>query len=62
MRRVKPRVKITAPQHPHHGEIGRLDFDDTIAHTGQIKLELENCRHGTEGCYVSKDEVKMVRE
>ena len=64
-----PRVQITDRKHPHFEEYGRL--------TGKIirpvwakpdgsgdmaEVKLEHCRHGTDGCFVSKGQAKQVRE
>jgi hypothetical protein len=60
------RVQIVDPEHPHFEEYGRF--------TGRIialrwsrgdqmaEVELESCRHGTEGCFVSPGQVRQVPE
>lgn len=62
------RVQIIDRQHPHFKEYGRF--------TGKIirpvwakdesgdmaEVQLENCRHGGDGCFVSKGQVKQAAE
>jgi hypothetical protein len=58
------RVQIVKRSHPHFEEYGRF--------TGKIikpiwggtmaEVKLENCRHGTDGCFVSPKDVKQVPE
>lgn len=60
-----PRVQIVNRKHPHFEEYGRFTgkvitmvFDDKT----MAEVKLEHCRHGTDGCYVSKGDVKQVAE
>lgn len=57
------RVQVVNRKHPHFEEYGRF--------TGKIvsllgkpmaEVKLEHCRHGTDGCFVSKGDVTAVRE
>lgn len=58
-----PRVKIVGREHPHRGEYGRFD-GSTINVLGKrmALVKLENCRHGTDGCYVSPGDIREVNE
>lgn len=60
-----PRVQIVNRKHPHFEEYGRftgkivtMKFDGN----DMAEVKLENCRHGTDGCFVSKGDVKQVAE
>lgn len=60
-----PRVQITNRKHPHFEEYGR--FTGKIIATifsgeSMAEVKLENCRHGTDGCFVSKGDVRQVAE
>jgi hypothetical protein len=57
-----PRVQIVNRKHPHFEEYGRLTgkiitmrFGDEMA-----EVRLENCRHGADGCFVSRGDVIQV--
>lgn len=58
---MKLRCEITAPDHPHAGcrgyivisDEGTLNVVDILGKAG-VRLELEDCRHGTEACYVTQ--------
>jgi hypothetical protein len=61
-----PRVQIVNREHPHFEEYGRF--------TGKIvnmkfcrrelmaEVKLENCCHGTDGCFVNAGDVRQVAE
>lgn len=64
-----PRVQVIDRAHPHFEEYGRF--------TGKIirpvwakgdgsgdmaEVKLEDCKHGTDGCFVSKGQVRQVAE
>jgi hypothetical protein len=61
-----PRVQIVNREHPHFEEYGRF--------TGKViqmkfsggkqmaEVKMENCRHGSEGCFVSVGDVRQVAE
>lgn len=54
------RVKIINRKHPHYGEYGIADrMENTLVGPGLV-INLENCPHGTVGCFVFKPE--EVRE
>jgi hypothetical protein len=57
------RVFICDRDHPHHGEVGEM--------TGKIvrlfgkpmaEVKLDHCKHGTDGCFVSKGQVMSEDE
>jgi len=59
----QPRVKVIGAKHPHRGEYGRW--------TGEVRtllgkplglVKLENCKHGTDACYVSPTDIRQVNE
>lgn len=58
------RVQIVNRDHPHFEEYGR--FTGKIirmkfgAQNEMAEVKLENCRHGTDGCFVSKGDVRQV--
>ena len=52
--------RITSRQHPHFDEVGYLVEHDVIAATQQIRLELDNCRHGMVACYVTRADIGEV--
>lgn len=61
-----PRVQIVNREHPHFEEYGRF-----TGHVVQMKfgtrermaeVKLENCRHGSDGCFVLPGEVRQVAE
>lgn len=60
------RVQIISRQHPHFEEYGRFTGKIITMKFGtredMAEVALENCRHGSDGCFVSKGEVKLVRE
>ncbi len=49
------RVRLIG-DHPHAGETGTVDrVERTLAGPG-LRVKLDNCPHGTEGCFVFKPE------
>jgi hypothetical protein len=60
------RVQIVNRNHPHFEEYGRFTGKIITMKLGSreqmAEVELENCRHGTDGCFVSKGDVKQVPE
>ena len=56
-------VRITDTQHPHYPEQGRLT-GDVISLFGKQMLEvrLEACRHETEACFASQDQMMSLSE
>ncbi len=58
------RVKIVKRDHPHRGEIGRFTGKIIAFKWGEGKrmaeVRLENCKHGTDGCFVSPGDVRQV--
>jgi hypothetical protein len=60
-----PRVQIINRQHPHFEEYGRFTGKViTLVWGGgdMAEVTLEHCRHGVDGCFVSKGDVKIVKE
>jgi hypothetical protein len=60
----KPRVQIVNRKHPHFEEYGRFTGEVVTMLWGakMAKVELENCQHGTDACFVSPGDVREVRE
>lgn len=60
------RVQIVDRQHPHYEEYGRFTGKIVTMKFGtrepMAEVTLENCRHGSDGCFVRKGEVKAVAE
>jgi len=60
------RVQIVNREHPHFEEYGRFTGKIITMKFGDRKpmaeVELEHCRHGTSGCFVSHGDVKEVPE
>lgn len=61
-----PRVQIVNREHPHFEEYGR--FTGKVikikfgAQNEMAEVQLENCRHGGDACFVSKGDVRQVAE
>jgi hypothetical protein len=52
------RVYICDPDHPHYGERGSLSGEIiSLFGTPMAKVDLEDCKHGTDGCFVQKHQV-----
>lgn len=61
---VGDRIGIIAPRHPHTGESGTIVAEAvggprSVGLDWQVKLD--HCRHGTDGCFVSEDEIRPDR-
>jgi hypothetical protein len=59
------RVQIVNRDHPHFEEYGRLTGKIITMKFGlgeMAEVKLENCCHGTDGCFVSKGDVRQVEE
>ena len=64
------RVQIINRRHPHFEEYGRFTgkiirpawarYPDDSGDMAEVKLE--NCCHGSDGCFVSKGDVRQVAE
>lgn len=62
---LPPRVQIVSRQHPHFEEYGRftgLVITPKWGGADMAEVKLENCRHGSDGCFVTAGEVKRVAE
>lgn len=61
-----PRVQIVNRDHPHFEEYGRFTGKVIQMKFGlgnkMAEVQLENCRHGTDGCFVSIGDVREVGE
>lgn len=59
---TKARFRVSDPDHPHFGETGRLT-GECIRLFGKpmAKLQLENCQHGTDACFVGNDQLTVER-
>ena len=61
-----PRVQIVNRKHPHFEEFGRFTGKIITMRFGNrnqmAEVKLENCRHGTDGCFVRKGDVIQVAE
>ena len=61
-----PRIQIVNRKHPHFEEYGRFTGKIITMRFGlggsMAEVTLENCRHGTDGCFVSKGDVVQVAE
>jgi hypothetical protein len=56
------RVRICDRKHPHYGESGRLTGKViSLFGNAMAEVKLDNCQHGTEGCFVSKGEISIER-
>lgn len=55
------RVRICDPDHPHYPETGRLN-GKVISLLGKpmAEMDLDSCRHGTRGCFVSQWQVAQI--
>lgn len=60
------RVRITKRSHPHYGEVGKFTGKLIRMPWGSkptmAEVKLEDCRHGVDGCFVSKGDVAKVVE
>jgi hypothetical protein len=59
-----PRVQIVNKKHPHFEEYGRFTGKMIVMRFGlgneMAEVALENCRHGTNACFVSKGDVVLA--
>lgn len=56
------RVFVCDPTHPHYGESGKLTGEIiSVLGTPMAKMDLDDCRHGTDGCFVSKGQVEAEK-
>lgn len=56
-----PRVKIVGRKHPHRGEYGVWTGEVIrVLGTKMGLVKLENCCHGTDGCYVKPGDIREV--
>lgn len=56
------RVKITDSEHPHYDEQGELKSKQTVMGGRMMYVELENCPHLINGCYVEKNQITVIKE
>jgi hypothetical protein len=61
-----PRVQVVNRKHPHFEEYGRLTGKIIWFPWGHgdsmVEVRLENCRHGTDGCFAKRGDIKQVPE
>jgi hypothetical protein len=61
-----PRVQIVNRTHPHFEEYGRFTGTIITMRFGNqeqmAEVQLEQCRHGQDACFVNKGDVRQVRE
>ena len=61
-----PRVQIVNREHPHFEEYGRFTGKIiTLKFSGggdMAEVQLENCPHGGDACFVSRGDVRKVAE
>lgn len=65
MSRDLPRVQIVNRQHPHFEEYGRFTGKVITPKWGgedMAEVKLEHCQHGSDGCFVTKGEVRQAKE
>jgi hypothetical protein len=57
------RVRIVNRDHPHYRETGFLTGEVVVMFWGtkMAKLALENCRHGTDACFISLGDIEIDR-
>lgn len=63
------RVQIVNRRHPHFEEYGRFTgkvirpvWAKNDGRGDMAEVKLEHCRHGADGCFVSKGDVRQVPE
>jgi hypothetical protein len=59
------RVQIVNRKHPHFEEYGRFTGKVITPVWGggdMAEVKLEHCRHGVDGCFVSKGDVRQVAD
>lgn len=63
MKTTRIPVIISDKDHPHFNETGHLT-GEMIKLLGKpmAKVELDNCQHGTDACYVSHGQVRALPE
>jgi hypothetical protein len=61
---MNPLVRITDPEHPHYPETGRFTGEVIRPIWGEemAKVALDNCRHGTDACFVSPGQIAEIPE
>ncbi len=48
-------MRIIDPDHPHYRESGYLTGKViSVLGTAMAEMRIENCRHGTEGCFIKQ--------
>lgn len=64
MQQKLPRVQIVNRAHPHFEEYGRFTGKVITLPLGKrmAEVSLEQCCHGTSGCFVAVGDVRQVAE
>lgn len=56
------RVFVCDRKHPHFGESGTLTGKViSVLGTPMAEVKLEDCRHGTDGCFVKKGQIQQTK-
>lgn len=64
------KVIITSKKHPHYNETGKVKVDKNgnvlmrklITGSEMLEITLDNCPHGTRGCFATKSDVKTLKD
>lgn len=59
-----PLVRISDPSHPHYPETGRFTGKIITPIWGgdMAEVKLDQCKHGTDACFVSRGQVRTITE
>jgi hypothetical protein len=56
------RIYVCDPEHPHFGESGTLTGKViSLLGTLMAEVQLDDCKHGTDGCFVHKGQIATER-
>ena len=61
----EPLVRICDPEHPHYPETGRFTGEVVVmkfSGTKMAKVILDNCKHGTDACFVTAGQIQEIPE
>jgi hypothetical protein len=57
---IQKRVRIVDVEHPHYPESGKLTGKViSVLGTPMAEMALDNCVHGTSGCFVKKGQIEL---
>ncbi|MGW6120466.1 hypothetical protein ACWFRF_15595 [Nocardia sp. NPDC055165] len=54
-------IHITDPAHPHYNEYGILEPENKVMYGAMTSVRLDNCKHGTNGCYVMSKQYEVIQ-